>query len=229
MKNWKIFISLLLVVIINVTSVYTITYASDISQNTDIEVVNDYEVSKDVDTVRETLSVIDIDGSLVTVIRESYPDNTYALSIIKNGEITKSTGTIHYEAASMFINESNDKSRGVSYTYRYLGSVEYTDKISPQNGTYSIILAAVSYALSSYSLPLSAISAIASAWAGLYAGPFDMWVVTKKYTYEIYNSDGTVFMGSYRMNYYENTYSNSSCTGTPIYTTNGYYENNTPG
>lgn len=226
MGKFKKILSLILIAIFSMSSVCT-TYASNTSHSQDAEVMDNYKVNMVGNSVRETLSYKDKNGMLVNVTRESYTDNTYVLTIEENGELTTTTGTIDYESALSFLD--NRSINTLSVTYRFLGKSQYIDKISPESGKYSVILSALSFVLAPYSLPLSAISAIAAAWQGLYSGPFDMWVKTDIYTFEVYDDGGSVFLGYYRMNYYADTYKNSSCTGTPIHSESGVYESTTPG
>lgn len=138
----------------------------------------------------------------IEIQKYTYTDNTALLIVKEKGTISKFNLSANYNLLKENLNSniSLGQLTRAGLVEKYLTTFKSTDHVTPKNGTYSIILAAVSGVLSFVSFPASVVTSIASALYGINSSAVEAWITTERKFYEVYDSTG-YFLGYYKVYY----------------------------
>lgn len=164
---------------------------------------------------------VNLDDHVAYIQRTTFKDNTSTLTVEESGKVSTFMYEVSYD--HLYANlqgnrtgttSSNPILRGrvAGYNYRYMRSFSQTDYLTPQNGTYSAILSAVSLALGGWSVPASTAAAIASMIFSANAAPVETKLVTTRHWYEMTEKASGGFIG-YHCEYVVGTYVKNSSGG----------------
>ena len=156
---------------------------------------------------------------IITVYRVTTDENISTTTITEDGETTTFTQEMSYEGLLSSLQGSNQpmtrSDRVPGYTYKYLTRKSETTYATPENGTLSGVMAAISFALGPLNLKASLITYLASAILQASSAPIDTRYNIVRNWYEVYDDTGS-FLGYYRCEYTVATYVKNS-SGSWIY------------
>lgn len=160
--------------------------------------------------VVEKLFFIDTDGSAVTMIKTTRPNNTFELITYKNGASSTIQGTGDYQAALSYVN--NETFIQVAQTIEiYLGTASTSFYIGPEYKTASDLARLLVGKVKDLRLQIAL--EIASSIFLLYASPVPLWIKQVTASYEVHGEGGMGFLGYYHMYDSFYTYNHSDTTG----------------
>lgn len=181
------------------------------------EKADSYSVSLTENSIVESIEV-NVNGDTIFVNRETFENNNVLLTITEDGVTQTFNQTGSYELLLQAVkgelraNDGRFYGRVAGYNYRYMKAVSSTDYLTPQNNTYSTILAAVSGTLGYLGLPGSTITGIASMIFAANAAPVETKIVTTRHWYEMTEKSSGGFIG-YHCEYVVGTYVRNSSGG----------------
>lgn len=152
------------------------------------------------------------DGSVVSVTRTTYDNNTSVTTVVENGETTSFTNDADYQGLVQMLKQPTAPATRAGLSYRYVKTSTVPMYFGPEYKSYEQILKGISIMLPAS--PLKWAVRLASFSCKLAYSDKSMWVNVSLAQYEVYDST-SYFLGYYKIDSTAKVYYNSSCTGTP--------------